>query len=333
MSQFEGIESIDPKDFTHLRQGETKWGEVMAIVRDPKTLATEPARYILLGIPEDIGVRANGGRQGATEAWTQTLSTVCSLPAPPNEWSHDLALLGTVSCNDLQQASLGLNPGDPADQKIFHQLITELDDRVTIIIQTIVESGKIPIVIGGGHNNSFGLLKGASLATRQALNCLNIDTHADFRALEHRHSGNGFSYAVDQGHLNLYALLGLQNAMTSREILARIRAHHQQFYLVTYEALIDQEITFDKALQNTIDFVGASPFGLEIDLDVIAQMGSSAQSPSGLTLDQVRAALRRIKQQEHCQYVHLCEGAPEYGTSHQQVAKALALLIYDAVRP
>lgn len=59
-----------------------------------------------------------------------------------------------------------------------------------------------PIAIGGGHNNAYPMLKGYSLAKKEKINAINCDPHADFRALEGRHSGNGFSYAVNDGYLD-----------------------------------------------------------------------------------------------------------------------------------
>ena len=38
---------------------------------------------------------------------------------------------------------------------------------------------------------------------------VNLDPHADFRATEGRHSGNGFSYAYMDGALGFYHVVGL----------------------------------------------------------------------------------------------------------------------------
>jgi formiminoglutamase len=36
---------------------------------------------------------------------------------------------------------------------------------------------------------------------------INFDAHSDFRILEGRHSGNGFSYAYEEGFLKKYFIL------------------------------------------------------------------------------------------------------------------------------
>jgi arginase family enzyme len=42
---------------------------------------------------------------------------------------------------------------------------------------------------------------------RKTINAINFDAHSDFRILEGRHSGNGFSYAYEEGFLKKYFVL------------------------------------------------------------------------------------------------------------------------------
>jgi formiminoglutamase len=39
------------------------------------------------------------------------------------------------------------------------------------------------------------------------VNAINFDAHSDFRILEGRHSGNGFSYAYEEAFLKKYFIL------------------------------------------------------------------------------------------------------------------------------
>ena len=62
---------------TKHRHGETKIGEVVHTIQDTENwehqLKNDSARFVVLGIPEDIGVRANHGRGGAYAAWKPSL--------------------------------------------------------------------------------------------------------------------------------------------------------------------------------------------------------------------------------------------------------------------
>jgi formiminoglutamase len=72
--------------------------------------------------------------------------------------------------------------------------------------------------------------------------------------------------------------------------------------------------------------------GIDVDMDCIANMPSSAFSPSGWSLDEVRAYLMRIiPQVEQLAYVHLPEAAPKNDLEYKLVGKALTYLVRDVV--
>ena len=57
------------------------------------------------------------------------------------------------------------------------------------------------------------------------INILNIDAHADFRPLEGRHSGNGFSYAFREGFIKKYYAYGLHENYISNYFLKQTNAN------------------------------------------------------------------------------------------------------------
>ena len=68
---------------TKLRRFETKHGEMIQVVDDSsnleKSLNDTISKYILFGIPEDIGVRANSGTGGADTAWIPFLQSFLNI--------------------------------------------------------------------------------------------------------------------------------------------------------------------------------------------------------------------------------------------------------------
>jgi formiminoglutamase len=50
---------------------------------------------------------------------------------------------------------------------------------------------------------------------KENVNAINFDAHSD-RILEGRHSGNGFSYAYEEGFLKKYFIFGLHENYTSK---------------------------------------------------------------------------------------------------------------------
>src|SRR5690606_24181233 len=79
----------------------------------------------------------------------------------------------------------------------YRHAVNTIDDEVEEVTRMITAAGKIPLVVGGGHNNAYPLLKGAAKGWHKTgkiplaqINCINLDAHADYRPIEGRHSGN-----------------------------------------------------------------------------------------------------------------------------------------------
>lgn len=68
---------------TKVRRFVTRLGETIHVAYDKNDLAASiaetNARYILFGIPEDIGIRANMGLGGADTAWKPFLSSFLNI--------------------------------------------------------------------------------------------------------------------------------------------------------------------------------------------------------------------------------------------------------------
>ena len=61
----------DILSLTKLRRFETKLGERVSVLNsnNPEDLRNLDANYVVVGIPEDIGIQANLGVGGASTAW------------------------------------------------------------------------------------------------------------------------------------------------------------------------------------------------------------------------------------------------------------------------
>ena len=159
------------------------------------------------------------------------------------------------------------------------------------------------------------------------MNCLNIDAHTDLRALEGRHSGNGFSYAKKEGALGAYFMWGLQENYTPEYIWQYMENHDEVEYL-SYEDYLSGEETMEATLIRVESLLGER-YGIELDVDVIAHFPSSAQSSSGFTLEYVRSLLYRLDTDPL--YFHLCESRIASATDQRIAGRALALLTADVL--
>lgn len=303
------------------RVGEQKLGEKVKTISSLDELKNSTASFVLLGIPEDIGVRANHGIAGAKTAWPIALKTLLNIQSNPFLHGEEILVLGHFEITE------------PTDQSIegLRKKVAEIDLLVSPVIEKIVAAGKTPIVIGGGHNNAAPLIWGTSLALKQAINVVNIDAHADLRnPAEGRHSGNGFSYALQNGYLNAYRIFGLHQNYVNQALPAQIAAN-KNIAVTYFEDLLQSKESINT---NWLSFTNdlEEPCGLEIDLDSVENVLSSATSPSGLALNEIRKILLS-NTKKYC-YLHLCEGAiaMEDGRTDPKTGKAIAYLVSDFIK-
>jgi len=324
--------------FVNKRKGEKKFGEKVAFITNPNDFETEilntKAKYILFGIKESIGVKANNGNQGTETAWNSTLSSLLNTQNSPLNKGKKVLVLGCLEFPEKMEAAKQLHTNNPDDLKKLFNLVSEIDEVVTNLIFKIVSAGKIPIIIGGGHNNAYGNIKGTSLALNQPINVINFDAHTDFRAVEGRHSGNGFSYAFQEGFLNNYFIFGIHENYTSKAVLEEISAHNRHINYNTFEAIaIRKETSLENEMQYALNFIKKDKFGLEIDLDAIQNTASSAMTPSGFSVNDTRQFVSYFAKSKKVAYLHLCEAAPVLENNNSnQTGKLLSYLITDFIR-
>ena len=320
------------------RKGETKFGEKVQTLSDTSNLAVNlsqsKADYVLLGICESIGVKANHGIMGTHTAWNTALTALLNTQNNRYNKGKKVLVLGHFNYTDLMVQANDLNTDDKADMKSLRSLVSTIDEDVSNLIYTIVSTGKTPIIIGGGHNNAYGNIKGSSLALNTPINSINFDAHADFRSLEGRHSGNGFSYAFEEGFLNRYFIFGLHENYLSKKTIKTIESLKTNVKYNTFEAIeVRGDRNFDHELQRALEFINEDAYGIEIDLDAIINIGSSAMTPSGFSSTQARKFLSFFAQYKQATYLHLCEAAPElHEGDPKQIGKFLSYLITDFIR-
>lgn len=226
---------------TSVRQGETKLGERLHILSDLSDLSTSSSRFVLLGLPEDVGVRANLGIGGTHTAWEQALKALLNIQNTPILTGTEISLLGYL---DFSQEMALADQCDLKTEQGLNQirkLVAQIDGCVCSLILQIVEAEKVPIIIGGGHNNSYPILKALSQHHQKAINTINLDAHADFRMLEGRHSGNGFSYAMQEGYLSKYAIIGLHENYNSHIITNQLANDTEHIFYSFFEDNLRQK--------------------------------------------------------------------------------------------
>lgn len=331
MATLQIIDKAEIDALTALRTGETKLGSrVQWFSADhwEKELAQSSAVFVILGIPEDIGVRANSGIGGTRSLWPQALKSLLNVQDTRTLPGNALAVLGGFDFSELHLRA------QQADLPTLREMVHTIDEAVCPVILSICKAGKIPIVIGGGHNNAYPLLKGASKAFGKMLQCVNLDAHSDYRPIEGRHSGNGFRYARMDGYLKRYAVLGLHRNYNSQAVLDDMAADPDISVSFYEDAYIEQSRDFAACVESAFRFAAGAPTGIELDLDCIEGVLSSAATPAGIRSVEARRYLTYAARFADVAYLHIAEGSTQMddGREDRQTAKLVSYLITDFVR-
>ncbi|WP_125722845.1 formimidoylglutamase [Flavobacterium ustbae] len=329
----------DLAKITNHRSGEIKFGEKMLVIppgADKVDFIKESeAQYVLLGIPEDIGIRANYGRPGAASAWQSAIKSIANIQHNRFSKGSNIIILGHINVAEEMRNVENLDFNDIDDRSKLSQLVEKIDKEVSHIIFTIIKAGKTPIIIGGGHNNAYGNIKGAALAKGKPVNAINFDAHSDFRILEGRHSGNGFSYAYEEGFLKKYFIFGLHENYTSKSVLDIIKKLEDRVRYNTYDSVnIRKEKDFNREMITALDFVKNDAFGIEIDLDAIPNIASSAMTISGFSVEELRQFVSFFGEHKNAAYLHICEGAPDLDNApnNNLIGKLIGYLVTDFIK-
>ncbi|HYH14753.1 MAG TPA: arginase family protein, partial [Flavisolibacter sp.] len=147
----------DILSLTRLRRYETKLGERVEVLGEdhsPEAFQRLNAEYVIIGIPEDIGVQANMGLAGASTSWVPFLQSFLNIQSNDFLNGDEVAVIGHFDFGDLQ--SLIDNNAQTEDERVeaYRHAVNTIDEEVEKLVKAIVAAERIPIVIGGGHNNA-----------------------------------------------------------------------------------------------------------------------------------------------------------------------------------
>src|SRR5262249_20635154 len=144
---------------------------------DPAALRKD--RAVIVGFPQDEGVRRNFGRLGAAQG--------------PRAIRSALWRLVTTDCTTGSVLDLARDPPlDIGDIRIGGSL-EHSQESLGIVVSEILQAGAVPVVLGGGHETAYGHYLGYVYANKK-VGIINLDAHLDVRPLidGQGHSGSPF---------------------------------------------------------------------------------------------------------------------------------------------
>lgn len=334
----------DVLSLVKVRKFETKLGERIQVINRndiEETLKNSKAKFVLFGIPEDIGVKANYGIGGAASNWYHFLHSFLNVQSNDFLDGQEILLIGHFDFSEIE--NLINTNATQGEERIsaFRHAVTLIDREVEQLVHIITQNKKLPIAIGGGHNNSYPCIKGAAKGWHKAgvlniaeINAINLDIHADYRPLEGRHSGNGFRYAEEDGYLEKYCVVGLQQNYIPQNVWIDM-VNNPFIDCITYEDIfIHEKRNFMQAVAHAAGFTEDTLIGVELDMDCISNSLSSATTPSGISFENARQYLSYLASTCRPAYLHICEAAYslEDGRKDELIGKKITYLVTDFVK-
>lgn len=222
-------------------------------------------RIELIGLPSDSNSSFERGAAQAPAAIRRAL------------WSDR----GNLACEDGQEIGIDFTLGDCGDLPLNE---TAADDAVIAdAVQACVQSGKMPLALGGDHAMSHPVVRGVH-AVHGAVTILHFDAHPDlydnFEDNPRSHA-SPFARIMEAGLARRLVQVGI------RTLNAHCRAQALRFGV---EIVPMTDFTPEKVP------VLEGPLYISIDLDGIDPSeapGVSHPEPGGLTVREVLAVLRR----------------------------------------
>ncbi|EKD70194.1 MAG: formimidoylglutamase [uncultured bacterium] len=278
---------------------------------------TDQLAFAILGFKCDEGVQRDLGRTGAFEGPTAIRQRLAKLPLQiANIHIYDA---GNVICNDhdleASQATLGE------------------------IVAMLLEKHIHPIVIGGGHEVSWGHYQGIAkhYSSQKKLGIINFDAHFDLHPLQpsHRSSATTTFYQIAEAHRESkrhfdYNCIGIQHAGNIRQSFDIAKQLNTKFILADelHQGLQDKCIDFVDRIIDENDMVYAS-----LSLDVFSPAfapGVSTIQPLGLYPWHLIPLLRQLAASGKMVSYDIAEHVPRYDIDHR-TAKLAATLIYEII--
>ena len=294
--------------FTRKDKNDPRLGETVG--RDEGRYAG--AEIVLIGCPQDEGVRRNNGRVGAALA-----------PTAVRKQFYKLTPFG-----------IKRKIFDLGDVKISGTL-EETHDKHCAVVRQALRDGKRVVVIGGGNDISYP--DGVAMADVYGSDNwigINIDSHLDVRIAPERNSGTPYRQLLEEGHLvpKRFFEVGYQTHFVSPVYYEYIRGLGVQ--RISLELLRSHDET-DLELREMIKqkFVHHSQemsvfFGFDLDVVRAADApGTSAPSPLGLRAGEFIQLVKYAASLANTRMIEFSEMNPNYDVD-DRTAKLVAIAIH-----
>jgi len=270
--------------------------------------------YALLGYACDEGVRRNLGRPGAAEG--------------PDAIRRELGKMANHLPKEVQFLDLG-NIHCPEGN------VEESQEQLAAHTAEILKQGGLPLLLGGGHDISYGHYQGLrrGLGSGVRLGIINFDAHFDLRSNEiGNHSGSPFFQIAQQctreGDSFEYLCLGIRKEANPPELFSTAEKFDVQF--LGWSDFSIRNLSEVKGTLNSF-LSKVDKLYVTIDMDGFSSAyspGVSASSPVGFNPDIVFACLEILIDSGKIAGLDVAETNPSFDHDGKTAKLAAGMLHY-----
>ena len=266
----------------------------------------DDAEIVIIGCPQDEGVRRNNGRVGAAAAPDRIRQLLYQLTSPPDLTAGSIVDLGNIKIAETLEGT--------------HEIQAK-------VVAEIIGDAKRLIVLGGGNDISYPDCLGLS-KVHQSILALNIDSHFDVRENEVRNSGTPYRQLLEEniirpGNFFELAIQPFANAEIYWQYLKS-----KEVSIHTLEQLRQQGI--EKTLLSILDKNDSEVIFWGFDMDSVCSAdapGVSASYDSGLTAEELLSIAAIAGQDRRSKIFEISEVNPTYDIDNKTAKLAAQIVI------
>ena len=294
----------------------TRWHQIINFI-DLNHKVDLSDTYVFLGFNCDEGVRRNQGRVGAKDGANAIRRVLAGLPV---HFDSNLKIVdaGDIYCHGSK--------------------LEEAQDNLAEAVATIINNSGFPILLGGGHEITYGHYKGLKKVLEGSIGIINIDAHLDIRETQDglATSGTGF-YQILNDCKNewedfKYLAIGIQQISNTQGLFKYAKESAVEIIENTTlnPSNLKRVLSHIKAFSSSVDHVY-----LTIDLDAFAAPyapGVSALAFNGIIPDDTFYQLfKTLVELPNLKSVDIAELNPVYDIDNR-TAKLAADLIFKLLQ-
>ena len=266
----------------------------------------DDAEIIIIGCPQDEGVRRNNGRVGAAAAPDKIRQLLYQLTSPPELTTGRVVDLGNIKIADALEET--------------HEIQAK-------VVAEIIGDKKRLIVLGGGNDISYPDCLGLSKVHKNIL-AINIDSHFDVRENEVRNSGTPYRQLLEENIIrpeNFFEL-AIQPFANAEIYWQYLEAKSVSIH--TLEQLREHGI--EKTLRAILDKNKADAIFWGFDIDSVRSAdapGVSASYSTGLTSEEILSIAAIAGRDARSKILEISEVNPTYDIDNRTAKLAAQIVI------